>query len=70
MFGSAKVTQEADNVYIMQTRPRYRVFEVKKNRFDGEIGRVGLGFDSALKSYFELTSEEVKILNEEKYTMH
>ncbi|CAD8060606.1 unnamed protein product [Paramecium sonneborni] len=66
IFGSAKATQEADNVFIIQNRPRYRVFEIKKNRYDGEVGRVGLGFDSNVKSFFELTSSEIKELNEEK----
>ncbi|CAD8058706.1 unnamed protein product [Paramecium sonneborni] len=69
IFGSAKATQEADNVFIIQNRPRYRVFEIKKNRYDGEVGRVGLGFDSNVKSFFELTSAEVKELNEEKTTI-
>lgn len=46
------------------------MFEVRKNRFDGETGRVGLGFDPNLKCFFELNPEEVRNLNEDKVTMH
>lgn len=42
VFGTAKSTQEADNVLILQYRPKYTVIDVKKNRFDGEIGKVSL----------------------------
>jgi twinkle protein len=38
IFGSAKATQEADNIFVIQNREKYRIFEVKKNRFDGELG--------------------------------
>jgi hypothetical protein len=31
------------------------VFDVKKNRYDGEIGKTPLAFDSKLKLFFELS---------------
>lgn len=47
IFGSAKVTQEADNVIILQKNnvPNHRIVQVKKNRFDGEIGEVSMLFN-------------------------
>ncbi|KAI9015683.1 P-loop containing nucleoside triphosphate hydrolase protein [Phycomyces nitens] len=41
VFGSAKVTQEADNVVIIQkplNEKGYRTLDVKKNRYDGTLG--------------------------------
>lgn len=38
IFGTAKATQEADNIFVIQNREKYRIFEIKKNRFDGELG--------------------------------
>jgi len=45
VHGTSKATQEADNVLILQNYPNYKVIEVKKNRFDGDLGGVGLKFD-------------------------
>lgn len=46
VFGSAKVTQEADNVIFIQNGPnKLRFIDVKKNRFDGTVGMVPLKFD-------------------------
>ncbi|OMJ81488.1 hypothetical protein SteCoe_18056 [Stentor coeruleus] len=59
VFGSAKATQEADNIYVLQNRHKYRLIDVRKNRFDGEVGRVGLGFDKETQSFFELTTQEI-----------
>jgi len=59
VFGSAKATQEADNIFVLQNRHKYRLVDVRKNRYDGELGRVGLGFDKSTASFFELTNEEV-----------
>jgi hypothetical protein len=38
--------------------PNYRILQVKKNRFDGEVGEVSLLFNPDNKRYFEITSEE------------
>lgn len=51
--GSAKATQEADNVIILQKLPDRRYLEIKKNRFHGELGRVRIAFDSKSKMVAE-----------------
>lgn len=52
IFGSAKVTQEADNVLILQVKQPdkgskafFKYLEVAKNRYDGELGRIKLYFN-------------------------
>ena len=62
VFGSAKATQEADNIFVLQNRQRYRLVDVRKNRYDGELGRAGLGFDKKTLSFFELTAAELSEL--------
>ncbi|XP_007424991.1 twinkle protein, mitochondrial isoform X1 [Python bivittatus] len=49
IFGSAKASQEADNVLILQDRklttgPGRRYLQVSKNRFDGDVGIFPLEF--------------------------
>lgn len=54
IFGSAKATQEADSVIILQKgRGNGRVLEVRKNRFDGTQGRINIAFDKELKLFKE-----------------
>lgn len=46
VYGSAKATQEADTVLILQTDGgRRKYIEVKKNRFNGSLGEASLYFD-------------------------
>ena len=45
IFGSAKATQEADTVLILQNDGRRKFIEVKKNRFNGSLGHCPLHFD-------------------------
>lgn len=45
VLGTAKATQEADNVIILQKGKHYRYLDVKKNRFDGELGTVPYRFE-------------------------
>lgn len=46
IYGSAKATQEADTVMILQVEPGGKKYvEVKKNRFNGDLGYVNLHFD-------------------------
>ncbi len=49
IFGTAKASQEADNVLILQSRggvsQRQKYLQVTKNRFDGDVGRLPLEFD-------------------------
>ncbi|XP_067393258.1 twinkle mtDNA helicase isoform X1 [Emydura macquarii macquarii] len=52
IFGSAKASQEADNVLILQDRklvtgPGKRYLQVSKNRFDGDVGVFPLEFCKA-----------------------
>jgi len=53
VFGGAKATQEADNILVIQhvseqksdgTTTSSKYVEVKKNRYDGELGKVNLKF--------------------------
>ncbi|XP_035662757.1 twinkle protein, mitochondrial-like [Branchiostoma floridae] len=50
VFGSAKATQEADNVMILQdkrlsTQQGKKFLQIVKNRFDGELGVMPLSFN-------------------------
>ncbi len=51
IFGAAKATQEADNVFILQRMKDEKFLDVKKNRFDGSLGRVNLYFDEQSNMY-------------------
>lgn len=50
-YGSAKATQESDNVLILQQDGNRKFIEVKKNRFDGTTGYCPLHFDFISKRY-------------------
>lgn len=52
-YGSAKATQEADNVLILQQDGNRKFIEVKKNRFDGTTGYCPLHFDIDSKRYMD-----------------
>jgi hypothetical protein len=58
IFGSAKASQEADNVYILQGYKGLRIVEVAKNRFDGTTGKTVMSFDQSNCRFFELTEKE------------
>ncbi|KAM4704349.1 twinkle mtDNA helicase [Rhinophrynus dorsalis] len=52
IFGSAKASQEADNVLILQDRklttgPGKRHLQIAKNRFDGDVGVFSLEFNKS-----------------------
>ncbi|GFO43144.1 twinkle protein, mitochondrial [Plakobranchus ocellatus] len=62
VFGTAKATQEADNVLILQDRRLTSVrgrkyIQVTKNRFDGELGIMLLKFD---KDSLSFAAKDVK----------
>lgn len=63
IFGTAKSTQEADNVIILQQRDKYRVIDIKKNRHDGEIGKAALWFDRHSKRFEQATAREIELLS-------
>ncbi|CAF1101475.1 unnamed protein product, partial [Brachionus calyciflorus] len=53
IFGSAKATQEADNILILQEHKAlkeksstwFKFVEVCKNRYDGDLGKMIIKFD-------------------------
>ncbi|KAI8087222.1 P-loop containing nucleoside triphosphate hydrolase protein [Thamnidium elegans] len=62
IFGSAKVTQEADNVVIIQKaagKNDIRSLDIKKNRFDGTLGSLPYKFDRSTTKIRECTEEEL-----------
>ncbi|KAL7553107.1 hypothetical protein ACHAWF_016365 [Thalassiosira exigua] len=52
-YGSAKATQEADTVLILQSDGKRKFVEVKKNRFDGTLGHAPLYFQLRSGRYSE-----------------
>eukprot|EP00984_Skeletonema_dohrnii_P007446 scaffold2701_cov137-Skeletonema_dohrnii-CCMP3373.AAC.5 len=52
-YGSAKATQEADTVLILQSDGKRKFVDVKKNRFDGTLGHVPLYFERKSGRYTE-----------------
>ncbi|XP_037547147.1 twinkle protein, mitochondrial [Nematolebias whitei] len=80
IFGSAKASQEADNVLILQekklvTCPGRRSLQVTKNRFDGDVGifpldfiKSSLTFSTPLKGKHKLRKVLVKAEAEEGVT--
>lgn len=65
VFGSAKATQEADNVIILQKGPRGNVLDIRKNRFDGTLGSVSLKFDRKQLLYSQMDSANMGWLHGE-----
>lgn len=53
VFGSAKATQEADNLIILQRTPSGPVLDVRKNRFDGTLGTLNLRFNESSRMFEE-----------------
>lgn len=51
IYGSAKASQEADTVLILQSQQGNKWVEVKKNRFNGELGKCPLYFDKSSCRY-------------------
>jgi len=56
-YGSAKATQEADIVLILQQNGSEKLIQVKKNRFDGTLGSTPLFYDSASGRYEEVAMD-------------
>lgn len=54
IYGSAKSTQEADTVVILQHEGNRKYLEVKKNRFDGTLGLSPLFFQRKSGRYGEV----------------
>ncbi|RKP20650.1 P-loop containing nucleoside triphosphate hydrolase protein [Rozella allomycis CSF55] len=45
IHGTAKASQEADNIIILQRLPNTTYLDIKKNRFDGTLGKIDYEFD-------------------------
>ncbi|KAK9760704.1 hypothetical protein K7432_014992 [Basidiobolus ranarum] len=59
IFGSGKVTQEADNVVIMQPGvDMIRFLDIKKNRFDGTLGLIPYRFNKTTMKMQQLSESE------------
>ncbi|KAJ2699832.1 hypothetical protein H4218_002406 [Coemansia sp. IMI 209128] len=58
IFGSAKVTQEADNVVILQRHgnsdSKVRCLNVLKNRFDGTLGKIYISYNPETLGFTEI----------------
>ncbi|KAJ2505186.1 hypothetical protein GGF44_002166, partial [Coemansia sp. RSA 1694] len=58
IFGSAKVTQEADNVVILQrygnSESKVRCLNVLKNRFDGTLGKIYISYNPETLGFTEI----------------
>lgn len=66
IFGSAKASQEADNVLILQDRklvtgPGKRFLQVSKNRFDGDVGIFPLEFNKTTLTFSTPIKNKVKL---------
>jgi len=59
IYGSAKATQEADTVLILQSDGKRKFLDVKKNRFDGALGHVPLYFQRKSGRYQETQEANV-----------
>jgi archaellum biogenesis ATPase FlaH len=66
IFGTGKASQEADNIFILQSLKGLRVIEIAKNRFDGSTGKTVIGFDQATCRFFELTEDEFTQIHQGK----
>ena len=43
----------------MQNREHYRVLDIRKNRFDGDIGKKAIIFDRSCKRFIEISLADV-----------
>ncbi len=67
VYGSAKATQEADNVVILQKDPtddNRKYIDVKKNRYDGTLGMCPLYFHQDSKRYAEAPEHQLPPANQ------
>ena len=52
IYGTSKAAQEADNIWMIQKRDGYRLFDIKKNRFDGDVGKIAMAYDKETRRFF------------------
>ncbi|XP_018408894.1 PREDICTED: twinkle protein, mitochondrial [Nanorana parkeri] len=70
IFGSAKASQEADNILILQDKklasgPGKRNLQLAKNRFDGDVGVFSLEFNKATLTFNSKGKGKVKRVSKE-----
>ncbi|EKX33854.1 hypothetical protein GUITHDRAFT_98228 [Guillardia theta CCMP2712] len=65
IFGTAKATQESDNVIILQTNGAIKYLDIRKNRFDGSLGCVPFKFNEKTLRYEEMEPDEVLAMEQE-----
>ncbi|KAF1785135.1 P-loop containing nucleoside triphosphate hydrolase [Phytophthora cactorum] len=65
VFGTAKATQEADNVLILQRTRGESKLDIRKNRFDGTLGSIPLKFEPDSASLREKNSRTQEHLHPE-----
>lgn len=69
VFGTAKATQEADNIMILQYVDGKKILDIKKNRFSGELGSAVLYFDKNSQKFLQYDNDiinpELKAKKEE-----
>lgn len=66
--GTAKATQEADNVIVLQKVGDSRYLDVKKNRFDGLVGSVPIKFDPNARLILEASFNKSSNITEQNET--
>ncbi|KAL9655841.1 hypothetical protein ABK040_000903 [Willaertia magna] len=67
VFGSAKATQEADNIIMIQRNKLFKYLQIKKNRFDGTLGIVPYKFEKERGGRIvELTTKELELIEKGK----
>ena len=60
IFGTSKSTQESDNIFILQNRKGFKVLDIKKNRYDGEIGKAPMIFCKDSKRYYNINKNDIE----------
>lgn len=70
VLGTSKATQEADNVIILQRVFGSRYLDIRKNRFDGELGKVYLKYDPASLRVLETDPPKAPDSEPVKYPQH
>jgi twinkle protein len=64
VFGTAKATQEADNVLILQKVDGNKLIDIRKNRFDGDLGRFQIMFDGDTHLYRDELSDGLSTIGD------
>ncbi len=62
VFGTAKATQEADNVIILQRVEGRKMVDIRKNRFDGDLGTFQIVFDQESQLYRDELCTEADLI--------